>query len=89
MKAHLLAVEHKVTDWPPSVKALCGAEVKNPRPVLDFDLESRELTVLNTILVCPTCWVLSAQVFEVAKYLYGVLPAEAAHRANLGKQTED
>lgn len=90
-KAHIVALKDAIPEskWPPMVKALCGEKVKRPRPVLDFDVVNRALRATSTILICGDCLKLVGLSFDVAKHIYGILPAEEAHRANLRKRMDD
>jgi hypothetical protein len=89
VKTHFIAVEEAITVWPESMKALCGAEILNPRPILDFDFMTATLTVASTLIMCRVCSALLMQPMTGVKKVYGLLPQEEAHRANLRARTDD
>jgi hypothetical protein len=88
--AHIFAAAERVTRWPRSIQAICGAEVERPDAVLDFDVEEYSLqTPRMTTKICNDCFGLLKQPVSGVKYFYGVLPQEEAHRANLRTRMED
>lgn len=92
MKTHGVITDQPVPAnyWPETIKALCGEEIKNPRPVLMIDAQLGVLDVRSTLLICRVCAALAiAPQPKAVEYVYGVLPQEEAHRANLRSRTED
>lgn len=92
MKTHVVIVDHPIPEncWPESIKALCGAEIKNPRPVMTIDAELGVLTAQSTLMICRVCATLAlAPSPKEVKWVYGIMCAEEAHRANLRARSED
>jgi hypothetical protein len=54
------------------------------------DVEIGAVEATSTVLICDKCRLalLSARLTEL-RWIYGILPAEEAHRANLRARTED
>lgn len=90
MKTHIFSSRVPITKWPEQVDSICGATVKRPQPVLAFDTENCILESQNTIYICQDC-ISSALTIRTPrrKWLYCILPAEEAHRANLRNRAED
>ena len=89
MKTHFIAEEKPILQWPDSIHALCGAEVKQPRGVLTLDLEIRELRSVSTIRFCEDCVPLAFGNTKGKRWIYGIMNGEEAHRANLANRMED
>lgn len=87
-KVHLIAVEERIT-WPADGKeviCLCQKTVKDAMPVLDFDLREGHIESARTIQLCSECLLIGLSPVSGKRYIYGVLPREAALKANRGSE---
>lgn len=88
-KAHVIAVKEPIYTWPTEITALCGAVVKDPRPVMSLSPDGR-MESKSTIYFCRDC---GKGIIKIAsgerRYLYGVMTAEEAFRINLLNRMED
>lgn len=59
---------------------LCGAQVRNPRPVMMVELESRGMPQFNPLHDCAKCMdkAYESPIDGSKKYLYGVVEGEEA-----------
>ena len=86
MKMHFIVVDKAIAQWPDLINAPCGADIVLPRPVLtvDFEAATAKVESKSSLYFCPVCGALAAATYsQEMRYLYGILPAEEAHRANL------
>jgi hypothetical protein len=90
VRTHIYATDQPVQTWPESLKVLCGAVVKNPRPVMMLDADTGHMEAQSTLVFCGQCGLsMATPTGPTRRYYYGLLTAEEAHRANLRNRTED
>lgn len=90
MKTHLYSCrEDDRPNFPSDVICLCGAEVKEAKPVLELEIMSGALSAQKTMVVCHTCLLLALSSTSARTWIFGLLPAEQADRANNANEISD
>lgn len=89
-KVHLIAA-HGPMDFldGQEQRTLCHEVVANAKPIFRLDLATGHMESRSTIVFCTTCLQLALTPVDKRTWVYGILPAEEAHRRNLADRMED
>lgn len=82
-KTHCVTLSKMPDSWEGlEVKALCGAYVKDARPVWKLNFQTFQVEGMNTVMFCEVCFPLAVLPVDERAYVVGILPAEEAMRFN-------